>query len=455
MNTSEFKPTWVVGRVFSIALLVAIYAMVVRLNPAARVPGEPSEISLAMGFLLLVAFLAGQLAQYVKLPKITGYLLCGLFIGPEVANLITAQQLSNLDLINRLAIGIIAFIAGGELRPSMLRERGRTITVMLLIEIAAVFTGVGGALFLLRPFIPFLADVDPLSAFVLVALFASIATIHSPAVTIALLNEQKPKGPVTSTTLGIVVAADVVVVLLATGALAVAKAVIDTETGFSAAFLGTLAWELIGAIVAGAVLGVLVDVYLRQVKSHYPLFVIGLTFLAVLISAEIHVEYMLFMLSAGFFVENVSPIDGEPLLLAFEKVSVPAYALFFALAGASIHLDELQALWPIALAVVAVRALGLWAGCRIGARVARAEPAVARYTWLGLISQAGVALGLVTVVAQTLPEVGEGMLTLFLAMIAIHEIVGPIAFRSALIRSGEAQQKSAPKPAPSSARIPA
>lgn len=144
------------------------------------------------------------------------------------------------------------------------------------------------------------------------------------------------------------------------------------------------------------------------------------------------------MLSTGFFVENVSPVDGEPLLQAFEKVSVPAYALFFSLAGATIHLAELVALWPIALTVVGVRAAGLWGGCLAGARLANAEPEVARYTWLGLISQAGVALGLATVVAQALPEVGEGMLTLFLAMIAIHEVIGPIAFRWALVRSGEA-----------------
>ena len=117
-------------------------------------------------------------------------------------------------------------------------------------------------------------------------------------------------------------------------------------------------------------------------------------------------------------------------------------ALFFSLAGATIHLAEIRALWPVALAVVAARALALWAGCLAGARLARAEPEVARYAWLGLISQAGVALGLATVAAEALPGVGAGMLTLFLAMIAIHEVVGPIAFRHALIRSGEAGRGS-------------
>lgn len=425
------------GRFLTIAVIVAFYGMVRGFNPGGHAEGHASTLAMALGFLLITAFLSGQLAKLLNLPRITGYLACGLIIGPEVLGLLTSDEVAAFGLINGLAVGVIAFIAGGELRPSMLRERGRTILIMMSLEIVAVFVAVAAALMALRSWVPFLAGTDLVVSLVLVALFAAIATIHSPAVTIALLNEQQPKGPVTSTTLGIVVAADVVVVLLATATLALAKAVVGGGGGVTSGFVGGLAWELIGAIAVGGVLGALVDLYLRLVGARYELFALGLAFFGGVIADVLHVEYMLFMLSAGFFVENVSPTDGEPLLTAFEKVSVPAYALFFSLAGAAIHVDELAGLWPIALAVVGARALGLWSGCRLGARLAAAEPEVARYTWLGLISQAGVALGLVTVVSQALPEVGGGMLTLFLAMIAIHEIVGPIAFRHALVSSGE------------------
>jgi Kef-type K+ transport system membrane component KefB len=426
-----------IGRFMTIAVLIGFYWLIRSLDPLGGA-GTGSTTAMALGFLLLASFLAGQLAKLLELPRITGYLACGLVIGPEVLGLLTSEEVAGLDVITALAVGVIAFIAGGELRPAMIRERGRTILVMLFLEVGAVFLAVSATLLALRPWVPFLAETEVATSAVLIALFASIATIHSPAVTIALLNEQQPKGPLTSTTLGIVVAADVVVVLLATAALGLARTVVVEDQGGGGAFLGTLAWELIGALVAGAVLGTLVDFYLRTIGARYEIFALALAFFGGMIADAIHVEYMLFMLSAGFFVENVSPADGEPLLTAFERVSVPAYALFFSLAGASIHIAEIRALWPIALAVVAVRAAGLWAGCRLGARVVDAEPAVARYTWLGLISQAGVALGLVTVVAEALPEVGGGMLTLFLAMIAIHEIAGPIAFRHALVRSGEA-----------------
>src|SRR5690606_21573947 len=118
----------------------------------------------------------------------------------------------------------------------------------------------------------------------------------------------------------------------------------------------------------------------------------------------LHVEYMLFMLAAGFYQENISPVDGEPSIKAIQQASVPAYVKFFSVAGGSIHLRELATLWPIALGAVALRAGGLWLGTRIGAEWAGAEPEVKRYTWMGLVSQAGVALGLATVATRALGE---------------------------------------------------
>jgi len=439
MRTADIAES--LGRGLTLVVVVLVLAGIRWLAGLVGFAPDPlAGTTMAVGFLFLAAFLAGRVAAGLGLPKITGYLLVGGLVGPEVLGLLNESNLQNMALLNRLAIGVIAFIAGGELRPSMLQQRGRTIAVMLGCEIGAVLVLVTALLLILRPFVPFLAGFSFGTAAVLALVFASIATIHSPAVTIALLDEQRAAGLVSSTTLGIVVAADVVVVILVTLALSTASAVLTADAGLDAGFLALLAWELVGAIIAGALLGAVVDIYLRLGGAHLPIFVIFLALFGYEISRAIHVEFMLFMLSAGFFVENISPVDGEPLIEAVERVGTFAYALFFALAGASIHLAELVLLWPLALAVVIVRGIGLWGGCRIGARLAGAEEKVRRYTWMGLVSQAGVALGLVTVAERVLPEVGGAMKTLFLAMIAVHELIGPILFRLALARSGELER---------------
>ncbi len=61
---------------------------------------------------------------------------------------------------------------------------------------------------------------------------------------------------------------------------------------------------------------------------------------------------------------------------------------------------------------------------------------------MGLISQAGVAIGLATIVAEAYPEQGAVLGTLLLALIAVNETVGPVLFRRAIMASGEAEPET-------------
>jgi len=154
--------------------------------------------------------------------------------------------------------------------------------------------------------------------------------------------------------------------------------------------------------------------------------------------------------------ENVVKEHGADLRHAMERAGAPVFVVFFALAGASLAIAEVLALWPIVLPLVLARALGIWGGSRLGARWAGAGPAEQRYVWLGLISQAGVAIGLATIAAQAYPERGDQLRTLFLAVMTINQVVGPVLFRQALVRSGEmpgatndrAEGSPSPEPAP-------
>ena len=56
---------------------------------------------------------------------------------------------------------------------------------------------------------------------------------------------------------------------------------------------------------------------------------------------------------------------------------------------------------------------------------------------MGLVSQAGVTLGLTILVAREFPTWGLQVQSLMVALIAIHELIGPVLFRAALGRAGE------------------
>jgi Kef-type K+ transport system membrane component KefB len=154
------------------------------------------------------------------------------------------------------------------------------------------------------------------------------------------------------------------------------------------------------------------------------------------------VETLLTLLTAGFLVENATKADGRELLHAMERSSVPIFVVFFALAGASINMRELAQLWPLAVAVVVVRALAIFAGCQVGARIVRAPAVVRQNVWLGLVAQVGVAIGLASILASAYPSRGQEMQTLILSVIAINQILGQILFSVALRRSGEVEAET-------------
>ena len=73
----------------------------------------------------------------------------------------------------------------------------------------------------------------------------------------------------------------------------------------------------------------------------------------------------------------------------------------------------------------------------MGARMAKDEPTVRRWGWAPLVSQAGLTLGLSSVVERAFPSFGSGFRSLIVATVAINEVLGPILFKLALDRTGE------------------
>src|SRR6185503_16222428 len=87
---------------------------------------------------------------------------------------------------------------------------------------------------------------------------------------------------------------------------------------------------------------------------------------------------------------------------------------------------------------VVVRALGLLGLSNVAARVADAPEVVRRYAGFGLLPQAGLALALALLFAKTFPDFGAGASALTFGVVALNELIAPVIYRQALVRSGEA-----------------
>ncbi len=420
-----------------VVVLALLYLLMQAVLPLGE--GTPAALVLmAFGFLILGAYSVGELATTFRLPKIVGYLVAGLAVGPAALNFVSTPVMAQLSPVSDLAIALIAFLAGAELRVREVQERGVLLAKIMTAELGVAFAGIVTVLIVLHRFLPFLREAPMCEVVAFSVLFASVAVVHSPAVTMALLSESGARGVVARTTLGVVLLADVAVVLLFSGALAFARTLAPPSGGAETVSQLSVLWEIGGAILVGVLLGAVVSLYLRFIKRELFIFAILVAFFGAELASLLHVETLLTLLVAGFVAENTGGGEGEQLRHAMERAGAPVFVVFFALAGAKIVPSAVIALWPLVIPIVIVRAAGIWFGTQLGARWSGAEPEVARYTWMGLISQAGVAIALSNVVANVYPARGEQLRTLFLAMIAINETLGPILFRLSLLRSGEA-----------------
>lgn len=392
---------------------------------------------LLFGILLLTADTFGALAHDLGLPRLVGYLLAGLALGPSVTGIVPAEVLVDLAMMKRLAVGLIGLLAGAELRVADLRLRARSILTILVCQMVAVLLVLWAAVLLGHRWIPFLSGLNGQLLLSVTLLFATTLTVNSPMVTLALLTETKAQGPLAKTTLGVVLVADVVVILLFTVAFSLARSGLGGEASSAGAILVRLLGEVFGSILAGALIGAVLSLYLRYVKRELVVFAVVLVFAAAAAAQALGFELLLSLLVAGFFVENVAPVRAEPLVQTLHLMAVPVFVIFFAMAGAELQLETFAAVWPLVLGVALLRVGALVVGSRAGARWGGAEPVVVTHGWTGLVSQAGVALGLATIVAEGLPGLGLAMQALIVGVIAFNESVGPVVFRRGLDRAGE------------------
>lgn len=434
-------------------LLVGLMAAVQWLAPAGEETGGPmpGAIAMALGFALLAAHLFGRVGAQLRLPLITGYLVAGVLLGPHALGLLTSEIADSLTVVTQIALGLIALTAGGELGIERVRPRLAAIGWVTLLHTVVIFAATAGAFVALwvtlrRGGVELaltrgLGDGQVLALALILGL---VATATSPSSTVAVINEMRARGPLSTVTLGVTVLKDVVVILLMGVTLTAARGLVAPEASGAAGVLLEAGGEILVSLLAGAALGLGIIGYLRWVGREVAIAVLVAVFLAAeggrLLEALIgvHPHFLVICMTAGFLVENLSA-EGRTLIEGIERSTLPVYVLFFTLAGVALDMAALRLVWPLAAAYVIWRALLVAGTTWVGCRLAGEPKPVRRLSWAGFLAQAGVTLGLAELVAQRYPEMGVRIRALILAVIAINQLLGPVLFKWALLRSREAQ----------------
>lgn len=399
--------------------------------------------ALAFGFALIAAALAGGLVERLKLPRISGYLFFGLACGPQGADLISRSMASDLKLVNGLAIALIAFIAGLEINLGRVRDRLRGIAVVGAAVIGTTYLVLGTFVYAAWPWLPIAPEAVGAERLAMALVLTTVLVSFSPTVTIAVIAESRARGPLTELALAIVVLADLALILGFTLVTQYTRSVIGTAPAQEVGLLPFLSWDIFGSLAFGAIAGALFAFYLTHIARELTLSLLVLCVLVSAGGAAWHFEPLLSALAAGLVVENIAPPKGDALKLAVERGALPVLVIFFAAAGASLQLDALARVGVLAVTLSALRLGAVWTGTRLGLMRAGLQNEHAPMLWMALVSQAGVTLGLTIMIASEFPGWGTQIQTLMVALIGMHELVGPMLFRSALTKAGEVGQMDA------------
>ncbi len=403
-------------------------------------------LTLSLALLLIGGYGFGWLFRRFGLPKVSGYIVAGLFLGPYVLGLETHSQVKQLEFISHFALALISLAAGGELHLAALKKARGAIISLLVSRFVLVVGGVSGAIWLASPLFPFLSDLGGDRLLVAGLILGVLSFATSPSTLMAVLVETRAHGRFVSVVLGGTVVIDVLVVLLFAATLSFGAPLIDPLQSVNVLAVGLVVLEVALALGLGVLLALLLMGYLRLVGKELALVVLTVGFLVArltptfselvseFIGFEMHIEALLVCLSAGFVLRNFST-RGELLIDALNESALPVYVAFFSLTGAALDVATLRDFWVLALFVVVVRLFWLWASGVVAARVAGEPPAHGRWYGLSLSAQAGVSLGLAAMLKVRFPEMGNELGTLCIAIIVINQLVGPVLLKLGIVRT--------------------
>ncbi|MBC8203910.1 MAG: cation:proton antiporter [FCB group bacterium] len=384
---------------------------------------DPKEIALQLGLLFLSAVVFGRIARLFKTPRVAGYLIGGMILGPHFLGLIESDSLSVLEPLTKFALALILFEIGTNFEFKRVKQQGRNLLPIIIADVFITSLFVFFSIFLSG------------GGLKIAALLAVMAIATAPATTMLVLKEYHAEGEMTDKLISLVGINNMASIILFEIILVLMfqhSGIIQLLSNLSVSIL-----YIISACVLGIISGVLIS-YLEQkvTGSERIILFIAIVVIVFGVSQLFNLPYMLLFLIMGLTVVNTSDFTME-ILVELDRIGWPLYVLFFLTAGAKLHLDSLQSLGIISIVYILARSIGKIGGIAVITKLIRRLPDNSAKIGPALLSQAGVAIGLTMNASQRLPDIGAELETVIVSTIVVFEILGPILVRMSVVGAGE------------------
>lgn len=405
------------------------------------------QIVFILGLLLFLGSFGGKIFQKLKIPQVVGYIVVGIIIGASGFRILGDRLVSALDPLSIVALSLIGFLIGAELKIDVIKKYGKQFVGILIGETTVPFAVVA---LLVSGFSMIFTRNFALSIS-LGLLLGAICTATAPAATTDVLKEYRTKGPLTTTTLGIVAMDDAFALVMYTISAAIASPLLEGKSVHVAAQFGAISYQIFGSIIFGLFTGFVITSILKASMNDEER-ILGLGLGTLLLSTGIcemtvfnvgsvslELDHIMVAMSAGFYITNFAVPKIKTMFKTIEKYTPPIYVLFFVTVGAKLNIWKIKPVFlAVALLYVVGRTLGKTIGARLGAKLTKAPLTVKKYLPFCLLSQAGVAIGLSTAAGKDFANSigGEIMLVITLTTFIV-QILGPICVKYGVTKAGE------------------
>jgi len=379
---------------------------------------------LGISLILLLGVFSGKIAERIKTPSITAYLVLGIFIGPYIAGLVPQSVIDASGIISNFALSFIAFSIGQSFAGEIFQQIGKQVLwISVLAAFSACFFVVAAMLLLGLPLYVALT-------------FGAIATATAPAALIMVIRQYKARGRFTDILMGVVAIDDAWGLIAFSVCIAFARKIhFNHRASIPEVFSSSLI-EISGSLLLGIVAGWMFCRLAKYIRNQRDLLIytVGFIFFTAGMALHLHFSVLLSCMILSIVIVNINK-ESFKYFEVLQSVDWPVYMIFFVLAGANLEIEMLRHIGIIGLIYLIVRILGKCFGTYFGAVFSQAGKDVKNYMGIAQMPQAGVALGMALITKSIFPSTGGLIFTTIAATTIVYEIIGPLFLKYALHRA--------------------
>jgi len=392
------------------------------------------NVIVSLGIIFLTGIVVNKFVVKLRIPEITGDLILGIIIGQEFLGLVHSHILASTSLISNIVLGFVAFTIGRNFSIQDFKKIGKPVLWISVFE-------AGGAWIVVTFFFHYLLKM-PLY---ISLLYGAISSATAPAATLMVIRQYKSKGYFTNILLGVVGIDDAWCLIIFAISFAMAKTLYlhqSSELLILKVLFKSIV-EIGGAFLLGGGMAFILAYFARFFKRHteVEIYTLSFVFLSIGLAMWLHFSVLLTTMALGAVLINIRTTSSS-FFDVLEDIESPLFLLFFVLAGANLEISALKSIGIAGVVYFFARLIGKVSGAFVGSYLGKVPRKVRKYIGLGLVPQAGVALGVALIAKADFPDIGNTIFTTIVATTVIYEIVGPILTKIGLSKAGEIKSTS-------------